>query len=196
MSSSARPGSNVRPCAGRQSGKARAVVCVMGAVLALTGCAAGVGSNRGIPIELEIPAALTIPASRAHTKFQNGRQVYSVNRYAPWCELEIETLSEEPQQVEPGRFRVRRVQHAFIKDYNARIPAFLGGFSCDDLVFKETFWWLAPAQPSPVIYLRCLAPYVHCRIGPHLSLPQVQDVVGAKVRVRVEREMLRESVSP
>jgi hypothetical protein len=156
---------------------------MVGAALMAAGCAGGVGLAPAIPIALEIPNPLIIPAARAHTKFQKGRQVYTVNRYDPWCELEIRTVSEQPQRVEPGRFHVHRVQQAFIKDYNTRISAVLAGFSCDDLVFKETVWWLAPEKPSPVMYLRCLAPYVNCRFGPPLSLSQIQDVVGPKIRV-------------
>ena len=93
------------------------------------GCAGGVGLAPAIPIALEITNPLVIPAARAHTKFQKGRQVYSVNRYDPWCELEIRTVSEQPQRVEPGRFQVRRVQQAFIKDYNTRISAVLAAFT-------------------------------------------------------------------
>jgi hypothetical protein len=144
-----------------------------------------VGTSPPVPIELEIPSALTIPAGRAHTSFQKGRQVYSVNRYEPWCELEIETVSEEPQWLDPGRFRVGRMQQSFIKDYNTRFPALIAGFGCDDLVFKETMWWLLPEQSSSVLYLRCLAPYVHCRIGPFLSPGQMQEVFGPKIRVLV-----------
>jgi hypothetical protein len=160
-----------------------AVVPALAAAV-LGGCAGGAGHGSAVPIELEIPADLTVPAGRAHADFQRGRQVTAVNRYEPWCELEIETVSGEPQRVAPGRFPVGRVQQSFIRDYDTRFPALIAGFDCFDPVYKETFWWLAPAQASPVLYLRCLAPYVHCRIGPHLSARQIQNVLGTGVRVK------------
>ncbi|MGA7981843.1 MAG: hypothetical protein WCA32_16660 [Chromatiaceae bacterium] len=128
---------------------------------------------------------LTIPAHRAHASFQGGRQVIAVSRYDPWCELEIRTVAEVPQVVQPTRLAVGRIGQAFIRDYNTRIPVAFTGFSCTDLVFKETTWWLRPTVASPVMYLRCLAPYVHCRIGPPLSPEAIQAVVGPQLEIDV-----------
>jgi hypothetical protein len=132
-----------------------------------------------------IERPLTVPAGYAHLKFQHGRQVRAINRYEPWCELETKTVSDGRQRVAPGRLPVARSSQAFIKDYNTRMPALLGALSCDDLLFQESVWWFDPGQGSPVMYLRCLAPYVHCAFGPPLSPAQVQGVVGDAMSVWV-----------
>lgn len=147
-------------------------------VATVGGCAGSTqtGGMRAVALHLKKP--MTIPANFAHAKFQGGRQVGGVNRYFPWCELEIATVSEKPQRVEPGRFRVRRVDQAFLKDYNTRVSAVLAGFSCDDLVFQETRWMIDPGTSPQVVYLRCLAPYTNCRLGPPPSPQQMQEIVG------------------
>jgi hypothetical protein len=161
----------------------------LGAVLtalALSGCAGLVG--RPLPaglLEVEIERPVTIPRGYAHIKFQHGRQVRAANRYEPWCELETQTVSQGAQRVDPETLPVARLSGAFIKDYNTRMPALLGPLSCDDLVFQETTWWFDPAAGSPVLYLRCLAPYTGCRFGPPLSPRQIQAVVGDALSVRV-----------
>lgn len=159
------------------------VLVLCAGVLSLGGCA-GV-AEAPPPFAVTAPQPILIPAQRAHTAFQGGRQVGGVNRFEPWCELEIRTVSDQPQRVEAGRFAVRRLTQAFIRDYNTRAPALIGGLSCSDLVFQETTWWLEPQPGSPVTWLRCLAPYTHCRFGPPLSLAQTQAVVGPSLRIEV-----------
>jgi hypothetical protein len=100
--------------------------------------------------------------------------------------LEIETVSEEPQRLEPERVLVGRISQAFIKDYNARAPALLGGLSCHDLVFQETIWWFDPGMESSLTYLRCLAPYTNCNFGPPLSAEQMQEVVGDALSIQFD----------
>lgn len=154
--------------------------------LTLAGCA-GVG-GQPVPdglVQFELKQVVEISPGKAHTKFQHGRQVSGVNRYAPWCELVINTVAETAQQVEPSNLSVIRISQAFIKDYDTRFPALLGGLSCDDLVFQETTWWVGSESKSPVLYLRCFAPYTNCRFGPPLSPGQIQGVVGPAVEVRV-----------
>ena len=155
--------------------------------LVLAGCA-GFG-GQPVPdglLSFELKRPLEIPRDKAHTKFQRGRQVGGVNRYEPWCELEIQTVSESTQRVEPADLSVGRVSQAFIKDYNTRTPALLGGLACHDLVFQETTWWVDSGTQSPVIYLRCFAPYTNCRFGPPLSPAQIQGVVGSSIGIRAK----------
>jgi hypothetical protein len=154
--------------------------------LGLSGCL--ILAGRPIPyglVRVELLRPIQIPAGRAHAKFQGGGQVRAVNRYEPWCDLETQTVAEEPQRVDPTGVVVGRIEQAFIRDYNTREPALLGGLSCDDLVFKETTWWISADADSPVLYLRCYAPYVNCRFGPPLSPLQIQEVLGPRIEVRV-----------
>lgn len=154
-------------------------------LLLLAGCAGPEQgtSYRAISLVLEQP--LQIVANLAHAKFQRGRQTRGVNRYDPWCALEIDRVSEQPQRVEPGSFPVGRIGQAFINDYNTRMPALLGGLSCDDLVFKETTLWMNRQTSPQIMYLRCYAPYTHCRFGPPLSLQQMQAVIGPNMILNV-----------
>ncbi len=156
-----------------------------GVVLAqLAGCATQPegGGIRGV----ELTRTVTIPAQRAHTKFQAGRQVSGVDYSEPYCELEIKTVSEQPRQVPAGSFRVRRQSQTLLKDAITRIPALLAGFSCNDDLYQESIWWLDGDEPDQVTYLRCLAPYFNCRIGAPLSPEQVQQVVGQRIRINTE----------
>lgn len=166
----------------RSPAPSRTLGLVAGAFL-FGGCAS-VGDGP-VPFVVVAPQPITIPAQRAHTAFQGGRPVSGINRFEPWCELEIRTVSERPQGVEAGRFAVRRVTQAFIRDYNTRAPALLGVIGCSDVVFQETTWWLEPRPGAPVTWLRCLAPYTHCRFGPPLSLDQTQAVLGPGLRIEV-----------
>jgi hypothetical protein len=100
--------------------------------------------------------------------------------------LEIETVSDEPQRVEPGRFSVVRVGQAFIKDYNTRVPALIGSLSCDDEVYQETTWWFDRGMGYQTTYLRCFAPYANCRFGPPLTVGEMQGVVGDKLEINVD----------
>jgi len=153
-----------------------------GVAIALAGCVTLRGGGLPPDLTLILDAPLTVPANFAHAKFQGGRTVMGVNRYDPWCELETNQVAEEPRRVEPGRFGVRRVSQALIKDYIGRAPALLVGFGCSDLVFEETTLWMEPATSPQILYLRCFAPYTNCRFGPPLSLEEMEQVLGPSLR--------------
>jgi len=144
-------------------------------LLGLTACALPRSPELGLQIGL---GAVAIPAASAHRAFQGGRPVGAASSYAPFCELEITTISEQPQQVRPVRARITRVTQALLQDPITRIPALLVGIDCSDPVFQESVWWLAPEEPSPVLWLRCLTPYFECRIGGPPSLSQAKAVMG------------------
>ena len=149
-------------------------------LLGLGGCAAPEGLDYGMELELN---AVEIPAGSAHTVFQGGRQVGGATNLEPYCELEIETVSDQPQRVSPVRLQVTGVRQALLKDPITRIPALIAGFNCADPVFREAGLHLAPDRPSPVLWLRCIAPYFNCRIGRPLTPEQIQAVVGPTMRI-------------
>jgi hypothetical protein len=149
--------------------------------LGVAGCAVAPDPGLGLSLDL---GPVEIPAGSAHALFQGGRQVGGASNLEPYCELEIATVSEQPQAVAPTQLRVRRVSLALLKDPITRIPALLAGISCSDPVFRETYWWLTADRPSPVLWLRCIAPYYNCRIGGPLSPAQIQYVVGPTIQIR------------
>jgi len=64
-----------------------------------------------IPIQgwhLELHKPVVIPAGRARVFFQEGRRVYAVNEYLPHCQLIVRDISDQPQDVQPGRFVIDR----------------------------------------------------------------------------------------
>lgn len=155
-------------------------ICSVLVMIGVAGCAAPGPGDRGLELSL---GEVEIPAGSAHRVFQGGRPVGGAGILAPYCELEIQTVSQQPQHVAPIRARVARVSQRLLKDPTTRIPALLAGIDCSEPVFRETTWWLDADGPSPVLWLRCLAPYFYCRIGGPLSAEQIQSVVGPTISI-------------
>ena len=111
-------------------------------------------------LALGITAPIAIPPGQAHTVFQDGRLANASNRLDPWCELEVRTLAgAEPTIIRTGDFKVSRIESRLLLDPTTRIPALFAGTSCMDPLFQEGVWWLSSAEPSDVMYLRCIAPF-------------------------------------
>lgn len=158
-------------------------ITILVGVAILGGCASPEGQQAPAPLDLVLDRPLTVRADQAHLKLQDGRPVGGVNRYEPWCELEINTVSEQAQTVRAGRHRVTRVVQAFVKDHRTRISPLITGFSCSDLVFKETTLHANGGESPRVLYLRCWAPYTGCDLGPHLSLERIGEITGPAIRI-------------
>jgi hypothetical protein len=163
--------------------RAGVLAVTLGCLLTLGAAGCAVAPDPGLGLSLDL-GPVEIPAGSAHARFQGGRQVGGASNLEPYCELEIATVSEQPQAVAPTQLQVRRVSQALLKDPITRIPALLAGVSCSDPVFWETYWWLTADRPSPVLWLRCIAPYYNCRIGGPLSPAQIQSVVGPGIQIR------------
>lgn len=132
---------------------------------------------------VEIPAPVTIPAGSAHARFQGGRQVAAASRLAPYCELEIKTVSDRPQQARPGQYPIRGQRFTLLRDPTTRIPALLGGISCSDPLFQESFWRVETASGGNLYALRCIRPFYNCAFVPPLGLGEVGAVTGPAIRV-------------
>jgi hypothetical protein len=137
-------------------------------------------------LRVEIAAPIPIPAGSAHASLQRGRIVRGTSKLDSYCELETRTVAGSAYRVGLGSFRVARISYRLLKDPTTRIPALLTGLSCSDPLFQESVWWLAAEQPSDVMFLRCIAPYYHCHLGPPLSPDQIQQVVGRYLTVIME----------
>ncbi len=128
---------------------------------------------------------LTIPAGRARTWFQDGRQVARVDRYRPHCELEIATVSEQPQQVRPDRLHVQRRERRIVLDEDAAIPTigFAWPFDCNRDHFYETLFWLRAESQPGVRRLLCRDWFRSCDPGRQLSLDEMLRVLGPAFRL-------------
>ena len=154
-----------------------------GVVLA-AGCMPPPRQSTGLVLRIE--PGLSIPPGLAHAAFQHGRQVRATNKYDPYCELETRALAgDSPEPVAPGRYPVTGVSRRLLLDPITRIPALLTGIDCSDPVYQESTWWLGGEGAGDLLYLRCLAPYFDCRIGPPLAPDQVQEVLGRRIAVEV-----------
>jgi hypothetical protein len=152
--------------------------------LGVAGCTHAPGQPRVAGFEVEIPEPIRIPPGSAHASFRGGRQVAGVSLLEPFCELEIATVSDAGQMSSSGNFRVVSSRYTLLKDPITRVPALMAGFGCSDTLFQESVWRLRSDPGSNVRSLRCIAPYFDCRLGPPLTLPQSQQVIGPQMRIR------------
>lgn len=178
----------IRPLVRPMGGSRRPSVpcCGLGALLlglVTGGCA--LGDHPGFEgFLVEIPAPVTIPAGSAHARFQGGRQVAAASRLAPYCELEIKTVSERPQLAHPGRYPILGQRFTLLRDPTTRIPAVLAGISCSDPLFQESFWRVETASGGNLYALRCIRPFYNCAFVPPLSLGEVGAVTGPAIRIK------------
>lgn len=155
----------------------------LGAVLGVAGCAHAPAVPGATGAEVEIPEPIRIPPGSARAVFRGGRQVAGASLIEPFCELEITTVADTQQMSSSGTFQVASARYALLKDPITRVPALIAGFGCSDTLFQESVWRLRGDTGSNVRSLRCIAPYFHCRLGPPLSLPQAQQVIGPQIRI-------------
>ena len=178
----------IRPLVRPVGGSLRPSVpgCGLGALLlALMSGGCTLGDRLGAEgLLVEIPAPVTIPAGSAHARFQGGRQVAAASRIEPYCELEIKTVSERPQQAQPGRYPIRGQRFTLLRDPTTRIPALLTGINCSDPLFQESFWRVGAVSGGNLYALRCIRPFYNCAFGPPLSLGEVGAVTGAAIRIK------------
>ena len=163
----------------------RVLTAVLVSVVA-TACT-GIREQADPRATLELTRPVTIPAGRAHTIFQAGRQVSAANNLDPYCELEIKTVSEQTQIAEPGLYGIRGVRVALLRDPVTRVPALIAGWSCADPVFRESLWLLRPMEAGNLHSLRCIRPLYHCRMAPPLQLADAERLSGGAVRVVSQR---------
>ncbi len=163
----------------------RALIRVLGLTWILMiagGCAVGDGqSTSGAVISIDRP--VRIPPNSAHASFQGGRQVAGTSKLDPYCEMEIKTVSTEPQRVQPGRYRVSGERYTLLNDPTTRLPALIFGFSCSDAVYQESLW-LLHGQSGNLHSLRCIRPLFHCIMAPPLTLGEAEGVTGSAFALR------------
>jgi hypothetical protein len=102
----------------------------IGLLLLLAGCASLESPNPVSPYYayppgwvLQLNRTLTIPPNSATVRLQYGGIVprNGVQEQDPYCVVELNTVSDKPQTLEPGRFEVRRVTHRV--DFLAAAPS-------------------------------------------------------------------------
>ncbi len=136
----------------------------------LGGCALPLPTDESSPYfavpegsTLAIRRALAVPAGSARVWMQNGAVTAARNHYAPNCNLEVRELDHErPQQVQPGEYRIFRVQRS-VDEIAAAAPLRLAALGTrlagmDDgggrMVYEGYHFWLRGPDPN-VMRLSC-----------------------------------------
>src|SRR5574340_31879 len=178
-----------------------------GFVLWLAGCAGLQSSDPASPhyaytagwtVQLNRP--LTIPPGAATVRLQYGRIVprNSVQEYDPFCVVELETVRDEPQTLQPGRFEVWRVTRSVNPiAVGVKSPLIRVRHGDDDgdprfLYFITEFPLRDPAQPN-LRGMRCawnqMAPGNRMLMR-HLTLDEIRWALGEWMTVILPQENL------
>lgn len=166
----------------------------LGLVLLLGGCAGLQSPDPASPYYAYAPGwtvqlnrPLTIPPDAATVRLQYGRIVArnSVQEYAPFCVVELNTVRAEAQTLQPGRFEVWRVTRS-VSPVAATVSPFVKTrFVVDDgdptfLYFKTEFRLRDAAQPN-LRGMSCawnqMAPGNRALMR-HLTLDEIRQAVG------------------
>ena len=142
--------------------------------------------SAGWTVQLNRP--LTIPPGAATVRLQYGRIVprNSVQEHDPFCVVELDTVRDEPQILQPGRFEVWRVTRS-VNPITAAVksPLIKVAFMDDDgdpsfLYFITEFRLRDPAQPD-LRGMRCawnqMAPGNRVLMR-HLTLDEMRGALG------------------
>lgn len=166
----------------------------LGLVLLLGGCAGLQSPDPASPYYAYAPGwavqlnrPLTIPPDAATVRLQYGRIVprNSVQEYAPFCVVELNTVRAEAQTLQPGRFEVWRVSRSVSPVAAAASPFVKARFVTDDgdptfLYFKTEFRLRDAAQPD-LRGMSCawnqMAPGNRASMR-HLTLDEIRQALG------------------
>jgi hypothetical protein len=142
--------------------------------VAIAGCAAQVPRDPSSPYYrvpvgsvLRFDHKIGVPPGRTRVFFQNGTISMLFDRYAPNCNVEVRKIDYEARQyVEPGEYRVSRVQRTTEQVVEAgplrlaalgRLVATMGGTSGSDgnpMIYEGYHLWLEGTDPN-VMRLSC-----------------------------------------
>ncbi|MDA8129828.1 MAG: hypothetical protein M0Z73_14180 [Betaproteobacteria bacterium] len=141
----------------------RRIAFVFAGALALAGCAGLESSDPASPYYAystgwvaQLNRPLVIPADSATVRLQYGRVVprNGVQEQDPFCVVELDTVSEAPQTLQPGRFEVWRVTRSISFVAEAESYVLKARYVHDDdgeptfLYYKTEFRLRDPAQPQ------------------------------------------------
>lgn len=134
---------------------------------------------------LVLNRALEVPAGRATARIQNGRVLAfgQVQEHLPHCILEIDTVRETPQRVEPDSFAIIKVGRS--ESTLAAKPSFFirAAFADTDrpgqLFYKTVFTLKSERQPG-VKWLTCQSDQYAAGIGipRHLTVTEIRHALG------------------
>lgn len=177
----------------------------IGLIWLLGGCAGLESSDPASPYYAystawvaQLNEPLTIPPDAATVRLQYGRIVprNSVQEHDPFCIVELDTVSVEPQTLQPGRFEVWRVTRSVSSITATTSPLIKAVFVDDDvptfLYFKTEFRLRDAAQPN-LRGMTCawnqMAPG-NQGLMRHLTLAEIHSALGGWMRLMPRQEAL------
>ncbi|MHB1144907.1 MAG: hypothetical protein ACYCZS_08430 [Thiobacillus sp.] len=166
----------------------------IGLVLLMGGCAGLESPDPASPYyaystgwAVQLNRALQIPAAAATVRLQYGRIVprNSVQEYDPFCVVELNTVRDEAQTLQPGRFEVWRVTRSVSTIAAAASPFIKAALVVDNsqpsfLYFKTEFRLRDAAQPD-LRGMTCMWDQMAPGNRPlmrHLTLDEIRSAVG------------------
>ncbi len=132
---------------------------------------------------LVLKQELVIPAGTAHVTLQGGRVAggNDINRYHPYCQIEVRKVSDRPQKLSPDEFLIRR---AYLETNTAQTGGFQQvagriGFSNGSptfLIYRTVFNLSSNRQPE-VRWMVC-EHWSDPAQGRNLSLNEIRIALG------------------
>jgi hypothetical protein len=162
-------------------------------MLALVGCQLSLLSEQTKTEQLRVGSILTlhhrlaIEPHTAHVYLQHGKRVSgsSVSRVYPSCSFEVNDVSEKPQFIEPGRFRIRSLiyyRRPFgLGQRNTKLfvaGPYVGGLSdnSEEIDFITAMKIKADEDGTEIRNFKCKV--TSDSLGRFLSLAEIQEVLG------------------
>ncbi len=147
----------------------------------------------------QLKRPLTIEPASATVRLQFGRIVprNSVQEYAPFCVVELNTVSDEAQTLQPGRFEVWRVTRSVSTIAAAASPFVKVGLMVDHsepsfLYYKTEFRLRDAAQPK-LRSMTCMWDQMAPGNRPlmrHLTLDEIRQALGDWMTLIPPKEVL------
>jgi len=178
----------------------------IGLVLLLGGCAGLESPDPASPYyayttgwTAQLNRPLTIDPASATVRLQFGRVVprNGVQEYAPFCVVELNTVSDEAQTLQPGRFEVWRVTRSVSTIAAAASPFVKVGLMVDHsepsfLYFKTEFRLRDATQPK-LRSMTCMWDQMAPGNRPwmrHLTLDEIRQALGDWMTLIPPKEVL------
>ncbi|NOX09109.1 MAG: hypothetical protein GXP22_06425 [Gammaproteobacteria bacterium] len=135
--------------------------------------------------QLVLHRALTIPAKSVRVRVQGGRvmKMGSIDIYYPYCELEVNTLSQEDQLIQPDRFTIYKVnREEQYSSLDRRLAAINHGadniLGYVSIIGYANEYYLRSVRQPDVTRLTCLH-WMDPGDGYYPSLAEVKQALGS-----------------
>ena len=141
--------------------------------------------------QVELKQALTIPPGRTRVFLQGGKVTQGFDQYAPNCNFEIRTLSEQPQVISPEAFLVVKVQRLteevvlLSKPFRVAGMGFAGmdSDSGEPMIVRGVHLWFGSDTQPDVMRLTCRGGFDDpWRVDPP-SINEMQTALGDYARL-------------